>query len=238
MKEKIKKYISIVLFIIGILFILIYFYQENITGYLAEKTIKNIENKEEYLPNETTNEGLVPDYNTDNVEEATLVKYLQNSGNFRNVKVKGRLVSPVIRLNLPILEGVNETHLLIGASEQKPRAEIKVGQIGNYILSSHKMSYKRNLGFSRINRLKPGDIVYATDENNVYAYKVVYNKVFPITDTSPINEDTDTESWMTLYTCEKFGKNTNKVVVRTKLEGRKPLKSLNRDEYDILFKKN
>lgn len=236
MKNKDKK-ILLILVLLLITISLIKYKQNDILNYLVQLRLNKIESEEQYK-NSGGGEGLEPEFDADNVEEATIEDYFQNIGKFSNVKYDGRLVIPSINLNLPIFQGVNSTHLLLGASEQVPRSEISAGQYGNYILASHRMSNTRNLGFARINRIKTKSKVYVTDDNYMYVYNVVFNKTVNNNDTKYINEQPKDKKIITLYTCSKFGKNTPKVVVRGELEDYKLLRDLNPVEYDMIYKKN
>lgn len=213
-------------------------YQNEITNYFLDRKITHIEETDNgYLKNTTDNQGLEPEYNAELSEEADIEDYLQNQGNFKNVKIAGRLVIPNVEMNIPILIGINKTHLLMGASEQLPRTKQKAGQIGNYILASHKMSNTRNIGFSRLHKVKFEDLIYVTDEEKVYTYIVDWNKTVKHSNTQAINETSDTHAIITLYTCSKFGKNTPKVVVRGHKIAEKNLKDITKEEKDLLFKK-
>lgn len=235
-----KKKRTIIILIILFIFVTITKYKQNeILTYLIGREINNIEveDKDGYYKNTSENEGLKPEYNVENIKEARIEDYVANIGKFNNVKYDGRISIPAIYLKLPIFEGINETHLLLGAAEQLPRNIVTVGSPGNYILASHKMSNKKNLGFARINRLKPGQLIYATDENNLYIYKIYLSKTVKNNETEYINEQPKDKSIITLYTCSKFGKNSDKVIVQGELTETKPLNQLSKEEKDIMFKK-
>lgn len=234
-----KKFIIVIILLLGLV-TLVKYKQLDIMNYLLDKKLQSIEVGSDGYYKEVPDRNkvkLTPEYDLDNIDEASLQTYFENIGNFANVSYSGRLSIPKIYLNLPIFEGINNTHLLLGASEQTPRDKIKLGEVGNYILASHKMSDTRNLGFARINRLKNDDLIYATDGEYMYIYKVFNSLTVKNSDTKYINDSPEDKSIMTLYTCSKFGSNTDKVVVQAELQNKKFIKDLDKTEYDIMYKK-
>ena len=109
MKNKDKK-ILLILVLLLITISLIKYKQNDILNFLVQLRINKIESEEQYK-NSGGGEGLEPEFDADNVEEATIEDYFQNIGKFSNVKYDGRLVIPSINLNLPIFQGVNSIHL-------------------------------------------------------------------------------------------------------------------------------
>lgn len=211
----------------------------------VQKLVDNIQSKDpnsknsNYFLNSNNNMGLGPSYDNSNVKELTEKEIEKYKNDIKNVKFSGRLVIPSIDLNLPILEGINPTHLMVGAAEQKPRGDQKLGDIGNYILVSHKMSYTQNICFSKLHTVKIGDIIYATDGDNVYKYLITTVDLdVSNNDTSYINSNPEDEAIMTLYTCKDFGKDSKKIVVQATLKCITSLNGIDDEVREILFKKN
>lgn len=145
-------------------------------------------------------DDLIPDYNEDNVESLSAMTILKYKNDMNRSIAKGRIVIDSIDLNLKIYEGLNNANLLKGACEQLPRNEMKMGEIGNYILAAHCSRYDKSFMFTSLRYLKSGDEIKVSDDKNVYVYKVNFVKKVNRNDTSLINEST-TDKLITLYTC-------------------------------------
>lgn len=145
-------------------------------------------------------DDLIPDYNEDNVESLSAMTILKYKNDMNRSIAKGRIVIDSIDLNLKIYEGLNNANLLKGACEQLPRSEMKMGEVGNYILAAHCSRYDKSFMFTSLRYLKSGDEIKVSDDKNVYVYKVNFVKRVDRNDTSLINEST-TDKLITLYTC-------------------------------------
>ena len=145
-------------------------------------------------------DDLIPDYNEDNVESLSAMTILKYKDDMDRSITKGRIVIDSIDLNLKIYEGLNNANLLKGACEQLPRSEMKMGEVGNYILAAHCSRYDKSFMFTSLRYLKSGDEIKVSDDKNVYVYKVNFVKKVNRNDTSLINEST-TDKLITLYTC-------------------------------------
>lgn len=145
-------------------------------------------------------DDLIPDYNEDNVESLSAITILKYKNDMNRSIAKGRIVIDSIDLNLKIYEGLNNANLLKGACEQLPRSEMKMGEVGNYILAAHCSRYDKSFMFTSLRYLKSGDEIKVSDDKNVYVYKVNFVKKVDRNDTSLINEST-TDKLITLYTC-------------------------------------
>lgn len=146
-------------------------------------------------------DDLIPDYNEDNVESLSAMTILKYKNDMNRSIAKGRIVIDSIDLNLKIYEGLNNANLLKGACEQLPRNEMKMGEVGNYILAAHCSRYDKSFMFTSLRYLKSGDEIKVSDDKNVYVYKVNFVKKVNRNDTSLINEST-TDKLITLYTCD------------------------------------
>lgn len=145
-------------------------------------------------------DDLIPDYNEDNVESLSAMTILKYKNDMNRSIAKGRIVIDRIGVNLKIYEGLNNANLLKGACEQLPRSEMKMGEVGNYILAAHCSRYDKSFMFTSLRYLKSGDEIKVSDDKNVYVYKVNFVKKVNRNDTSLINEST-TDKLITLYTC-------------------------------------
>lgn len=151
-----------------------------------------------------------------NPSAMTILKYKDD---MNKTIPRGRIVIDRIGVNLRIYEGLNNANLLRGACEQIPRYEMKMGDVGNYVLAAHCSRYNKHFMFSSIRYLKHGDEIKVSDNENVYVYKVTFVKKVSKEDTSFINEKAD-EKLITLYTCDDVYRfyPRNRIVVRGTLD--------------------
>ena len=114
----------------------------------------------------------------------------------------GGIAMPEIGLNLPILKGVDNYSLIVGAGTMKE--DQKMGK-GNYALASHNM-LERNLLFGALVNAQIGQTIYLTDLENIYVYTVTYKEYVEPTRTDLI-EDHKNKTEVTLVTCDATGAN-------------------------------
>lgn len=184
---------------------------EEEAGRLLEKVAAKSEGRDREL-------ALIPSYREDDVKPLTpdLVRAEEENLNF--AVVKGHVQIPSVDIDLGIYEGINNANLLLGAAEQSPRTEIAMGGVGNYILCGHYCYWNRSYYFTNLKKVKAGDKVYVSNDDETFVYKVLWSKKVDKNDTTPINE-TSNEKWITLYTCGSFGNDVkDRWVVRGVLE--------------------
>lgn len=85
----------------------------------------------------------------------------------------GRLLIPSINLNLSLYNGVSNSILNSGLGTMKPNLEIGKG---NFPIVGHYSSDKETL-FGGLYDINIGDLIYLTDNENIYEYKAYDNKV-------------------------------------------------------------
>ncbi|MGY3735499.1 class A sortase [Lactococcus taiwanensis] len=114
--------------------------------------------------------------------------------------VIGGVAIPDLGINLPIFKGVGNTSLLYGAGTMK---EDQVMGQGNYTLAGHNMTgFTSDLSilFTPLEKAKNGMMIYVTDKNNVYAYKI--DKINVVTpEHVEVLDDTPNQKEITLVTC-------------------------------------
>lgn len=181
--------------------------------------------------------GLKPTYNAEDVEPLSLSSFVKYQGNIQNAKSKGRIIIPSVDINLNIYEGMNNTHLILGACEQRPRSEVVAGGIGNYILVAHSSigDDEAKYLFTPLRKVKKDDKILISDQYNLYVYKTEYAEIYQRDNTEPLNEDFE-DSRVTLYTClsgEKF--TFGRFVVRGKLVETIKLDEIQDTEYSKYF---
>lgn len=115
-----------------------------------------------------------------------------------------------MNLNLPILLGISNYAVMVGAGTMK--ADQKMGE-GNYALASHHMIQPEKL-FGPLTEITLGDKIYLTDLNYIYTYKTTYKEYVPPNRTDLI-DDVPNEKLVTLVTCDATG--ANRLVVQGQL---------------------
>lgn len=201
-----KKFISTLLIVIGILFLMIPSINKMIIKKNTESKIDIIDSVsyEEIIENME----LEVEYDYSSIEDVGVTSTIFGTLNFDNKSIIGQLVIPDLDLILPILKGINNANLAVGAATMVP--EQKMGE-GNYPLAGHKMKQKDIL-FGSLMDIEIDSLVYMTDKNMVYGYKIYDIKV--VEDTAfYMLEDKEAEkrgkpivSLMTCYYSSKTGK--------------------------------
>lgn len=125
---------------------------------------------------------------------------LSSQFNSQELPVIGGIAIPDLKINLPIFKGVGNTSLLYGAGTMKE--EETMGQ-GNYSLAGHNMTgFTSDLSilFTPLEQAKAGMIIYVTDKENIYQYKI--DKISTVTpDHVEVINDTPGKTEITLVTC-------------------------------------
>lgn len=123
---------------------------------------------------------------------------------------ENRLVVPSMLLDVPILEGKNESVLRDGIW-RRPNASTPA-QGGNTVIVGHRFTYTNPRGtFYELHRPKPGDEIGVFWEGKRYLYTVTETKVVPATEIS-VEAPTDSPR-LTLYTCTPLWLPKDRLVV-------------------------
>lgn len=87
--------------------------------------------------------------------------------------VIGEIHIPSVDLSLPILYGSTDANMNVASGTMKPAQ--RMGE-GNYALAGHNVKNKTSL-FAPLRRIQVGDVMYITDKEKVYTYKMVRSEV-------------------------------------------------------------
>lgn len=87
----------------------------------------------------------------------------------------GQIFIPTIDMNLPILKGVTNENMMLGAGTMRLDAEM--GQ-GNYPLAGHYTD-TRGVLFRNIHDIPVGTDVYITDKKTIYHYRIFSRELYP-----------------------------------------------------------
>ncbi|QBO35039.1 class A sortase [Periweissella cryptocerci] len=88
--------------------------------------------------------------------------------NLQKVHKLGRISIPKYNVNIPIVHGISNTALLVGAGTLTPDQALGTG---NYALAGHNVHDNKTL-FAPLERAKKGALIYASDTKNTYVYKI------------------------------------------------------------------
>lgn len=201
-----KKIISILLIIIGILLISMPY----ISDFILK--ISNEANKKEMdkltWEDIEKNQEREAEFNLDSVEDVDLTRTLLGSRNLDKNLIIGQLIIPDINLSLPIVKGISESNLLGGVGTMKEKQ--RMGQ-GNYTLAGHYVNRKDTL-FGGLMDIKEGSTIYMTDKKTMYEYTVYKIEIVPDTAIEMLSDDRSKErdkaiiSLMTCYYSSETGK--------------------------------
>lgn len=123
--------------------------------------------------------------------------------------VVGKIAIPSINLSLPIYKGEFGPlgdNMLYGAVTNKENQEMGKR---NYVLSSHIVNNPNYL-FTSLHNVSNGDLVYISDNENIFTYKITKSLVVKPTETWILN-DIPNKATITLYTCKYINEFENGV---------------------------
>lgn len=206
-----KKAIPIILILIGIILLSTPFLTEQIIKYHKKNTLVEKISNEEIISNiEALNESIdsMEDYDFDAIQDVDIMSVIKGSLNFDKKLVIGLLLIPDLDMDLPILKGITDANLMVGAGTM--RQDQVMGE-GNYPLSGHNMKNK-DLLFGALMDIEVGTQVIISDGQMIYEYEIYENLVVPDTAMDMILDKKAEErgkpiiSLMTCYHSSKTGK--------------------------------
>lgn len=122
----------------------------------------------------------------------------------------GHVALPSLGIDLPIIEGVADSNLYVGACTLKPFQQMGKG---NYALASHHMPDEYS-NFSRIGQLQKGSMILLGNGHTVYEYRTSRVEVMPI-NSGQVIDDVKGDKLVTLVTCTDT-RGTARIVVQGK----------------------
>lgn len=163
------------------------------------------------------------------VEAPKLREVFQNfAENKANLASKiGKIAIPSVDLQLAVLEGTTQNHLMVGATTMQ--SDQVMGE-GNYSLAGHHMRSEHAL-FSLLMKIKKGAAIYLTDGTTNYHYQVSRTMLVNEKEVSVL-KDTDSPQ-LTLITCDKPTATDKRWIVQATLKSKTPVK--HQDESHAFF---
>ena len=188
------------MFVIGLMLVFINPIQSFLVSRLSDALVSN-------TPEQVAAETMEATFDFKEVQSLSIVDILRAQASKSELPVIGSIAIPEVSLELPILKGVGKEALAVGAGTMKP--EQVMGQ-GNYALASHYFEEKDIL-FGPLYDAEIGDIIYLSDMEYVYEYKLSMKEIIEATDIYII-DDVPNETLLTLITCAEEG--SKRLVVR------------------------
>lgn len=213
-----RRVISIIFVIIGLLLMLIPFAGNLYNDYQQKKMMETFE-KEIALSFQQTNDELSK--LTAHPEEAVEEKDFEISDVDTNTNqiidlgtVIGILSIEKLKINLPIMEGTSEKQLSRGIGHM-PATAIPGEKDGNSGLAGHR-GHTFSVFFSRLNEMKRGDHIYIRMKDKMLKYEVYEQRIIEPDDFSVLNPKTG-QSLITLITCHPLNSDRYRLIVHAKL---------------------
>lgn len=143
------------------------------------------------------------EFNPNTVTDLTLQDVIDGNNNAEGIISNfgvGKIAIPDLNIHLPILLGISNTNLAVGAGTMKEGQLI--GQ-GNYALAGHHMN-NANLLFGPLEGAKKGQKIFVTEFKTIYEYTITTVDVVDKTAVHLIKDKAD-KKLITLITCAEGG---------------------------------
>lgn len=187
---------TIILLVLGLLLIFNRPIRNLLIDYLGkDNTVAKINVKKLEKNNEKQGE-----FDFSKVENLDFESVLRARLNQNELSVIGGLAVPTVNINLPILKGLSNYNLAVGAGTM---TENQIMGDGNYSLAGHNLD-KTNLLFSPLHELKMGESIYLTDLKKVYLYETTFLEIVEPTRVDLI-DPVEGKILITLVTCNQDG---------------------------------
>lgn len=176
---------------------------------------------EDMLANEDADVSFDPS-NVGALTSTDVLSEMTSDNHYTDLPVIGAMAVPELGMNLPIIKGLDNASLAIGAGTMKDGQ--KMGK-GNYALASHSLFYGwgyEDLLFSPLRRAQKGMTIYTRDSENIYTYNII--DVFIVDpDAGYVAFDSEGDGLITLITCTDTYA-TQRIVVRGKIQKSEKIK--------------
>ena len=127
--------------------------------------------------------------------------------------MEGMLKIEKINLYLPILKDATKQNMNISVASMENTG--MPGEIGNYCIAGHRnRTYGRN--FNRLDEVETGDTVEVDNGENIYKY-IVTEKLYVKPDEVWVLKKNKKEKEITLITCHPMGNPTHRLIIKGKI---------------------
>ncbi len=206
-----KKTLSLILIILGILLLLTPTITDHIVGYYSQSVLGEDLSNQTLIENNQAldrNQDGQDDAELTAVEDVSIMSVIKASREFNKDLAIGIIHIPDLAIELPIMKGVNDANLMTGAATMK--SDQSLGE-GNYPLAGHIMKNK-DLLFGSLMDIELETRVYLSDGQDIYEYEIYDTQVVPDTALYMLDDARSDEiggpivSLMTCYHSSKTGK--------------------------------
>lgn len=218
-----KKCISILLIIIGLIILSYPILGKLLSDYEQQKLIKEwqkstSDDKETSVKTEDNQKARINFIDLDktfkeNQQQESKNKKQENKQPLKHV-VLGILKIPKINLKYPVLDNVNSSSLSVGLGWIPGTSQI--GHLGNAGIAGHR-SHTYNKFFNRLDELNTGDLIYFEDNNSKYTFEVYEKLIVSPADISVLSQN-NKYSVITLITCHPLYVSSHRLIIHAKLK--------------------
>lgn len=145
-----------------------------------------------------------------------------------NIAVIGGIAIPDVNINLPIFKGMGNSELTYGTGTMKPNQAM--GTKTNYALASHHIfgiNGADEMLFSPLAKAKRGMVIYLTDKDYIYTYKITDIKIVTPEHVEVV-DNTPNKSEVTLVTCTD-AQATKRTIIRGEYQSKTPYNKADED---------
>lgn len=207
MKKKVMIVSIMILFISGFALL----FNKQISNWLVQKKTSTYQVQNFRREELEANRTIDAEFDFEAVEELDeTAVYRTYSAN--DLPIIGGIAVPSVGIHLPIFRGLEEANLVYGAGTMYP--DQQMGE-GNYSLASHR-SINPSLRFTPLERVEVGEVVYLTDLESVYTYRITLVEHVLPTATHFVQE-VPGEKLLTLVTCGE-SEGVTRIIVQAELE--------------------
>lgn len=201
-----RKKLSIILIIIGILVLLYPSMEQGFTRYWQKRLLADWERPKAVPAYGVLDDLLQTEFEYEALEEPRAALSPQG-------EMLGVLIIDSINLRLPIISGLNEVNLKIGISYLEETA--RFGEFGNTVLAGHRgHSYGRLL--NRLDEVEPGDEIIISTHDGEFKYKVS-DVLIVEPEQIQVLYTNKKEKVLSIVTCEPIRNPTHRLIVKAKL---------------------
>lgn len=199
-KNKIINIFIIFLFLVGLVLV----FNRPIRNFFISKKINHYQISKVSREVIKGNDKAKVSFDFDNVKPISSESIARSQLNSQSLPVIGGIAIPEVGINLPIFKGLTNENVAYGAGTMK---ENQIMGQGNYALASHNVTgfnSDTDLLFTPLEHAKKGMVIYVTDKENIYQYRIDdVSVVSP--EHSEVIDDHVGKTEITLVTCADPG---------------------------------
>ncbi|NLB41250.1 MAG: class A sortase [Clostridiales bacterium] len=197
-----KRFLSIILIVVGVVLLLI----PTITDQIIKHYSENIPIEEITADEIEENNKKQVEYDFSVIKDIEISSVINGALNHDNDLVVGTMKIPDLGISLPVMKGLSDANLISGVATMK---EDQILGQGNYTLAGHYTKNKKIL-LGGILDISIGSIVYLSDKKFVYEYRIYDTVVVPDTALDMLLDEKAEERGkpiLSLMTCYYTSKN-------------------------------